>query len=248
MGPNPRSANPQLPSRGSTPRASFMWVVVSSVVRSQSPDKQSPFRSPVLYLTVPAIPGRPYRREPRSLLISPQPPFNYLDISIMLMIVHPRPAKRQPFNCAPPIFIGNKKENSIFGTKKVPFNYAPPPGRRSGVPSSMQGQTYSGGFTTIEWVPYHTALPPPAHRGDGPPDGRQHPRGRGPGRRHRPLGRPRRRHAHPRPLCLVSLVPSRVLIYHGLCSLGMLDFGVCRVCTICVKITPKKIPVVLILL
>jgi len=36
-------------------------------------------------------------------------------------------------------------QNSIF-SKKVPLNYAPPPpGRRSDVPSIMQGQPFSGG-------------------------------------------------------------------------------------------------------
>lgn len=44
----------------------------------------------------------------------------------MLMIVHPRPAKRQPFNYAPPNSIENTKKNVIFLDQKMTFNYAHP--------------------------------------------------------------------------------------------------------------------------
>jgi len=48
-----------------------------------------------------------------------------------------------------PHFHGKYKGNPIFGTKKVPFNYAPP-GRRSGGLSIMQVQTYWGGLRPLK--------------------------------------------------------------------------------------------------
>jgi len=44
-----------------------------------------------------------------------------------LIIVHPHPAKRRSFNYAAPVITEITKKISILGTKKVPFNYAPPP-------------------------------------------------------------------------------------------------------------------------
>jgi len=70
------------------------------------------------------------------------PPFSNAGSSIMHA---PNNKEATLLQLCTPLFMGNTKENPIFGTKKVPFSYAPP-GRRSDVPSIMQVQSYLGGL------------------------------------------------------------------------------------------------------
>jgi len=47
-----------------------------------------------------------------------------------LIIVHPRPAKRRSFSCAPPVFMGNTKENPFLAQKSALQSCTPRPAKR----------------------------------------------------------------------------------------------------------------------